>query len=389
MASRRAARTHHLERQDGGDEMFQLQFRLSNKVRRVVATSALAVVTTATAVAQQSIGRTELIFLGTAGGPPLRVARSEPATLLVVDGRPYLIDCGIGTMRRMLEAGIASETIHTIFLTHLHADHDLGLADVMANDFFRLNNGGPTQHITVYGPPETEGLVDAAFHYIAFGFHPFALEPGGIREGLVDGRLVSPFVAHDIQREGLIFQDDKIRVIAAENSHYALMPPEDRKKIKSYSYRIETPHGIVVFTGDTGPSDAVTRLAAGADVLVAEVEDMNEVSSFVQKIAVENHWPPQRTAALMAHMRQEHLDESEVGKMASAAPVKSVVLYHYEPTNPAAHVAAVNKIFSGPVFASADLDHYCLGTSDASGTTSTLFKCGTGSSHVASSNLPR
>ena len=82
--------------------------------------------------------RTEILFLGTAGGPPLRLDRSEPSTLLIVDGRPYLIDCGIGTMRRMLEAGIKSEQIKTIFFTHLHSDHDLGLADVMANDYFRL-----------------------------------------------------------------------------------------------------------------------------------------------------------------------------------------------------------------------------------------------------------
>ena len=77
-------------------------------------------------------GRTQLLFLGTGGGPPLNVDRSEPSTLLIVDGRPYLIDCGIGTMRRMLEAGVASETIRTIFFSHLHADHDLGLAGVMA-----------------------------------------------------------------------------------------------------------------------------------------------------------------------------------------------------------------------------------------------------------------
>ena len=54
---------------------------------------------------------TELLMLGTAGGPPLRKDRSEPATLLIVDGRPYLIDCGIGTIRRLVEVGIPSETI--------------------------------------------------------------------------------------------------------------------------------------------------------------------------------------------------------------------------------------------------------------------------------------
>lgn len=337
-------------------------------------------------IAQQPIARTELIFLGTNGGPPLRLDRSEPATLLIVDGRSYLIDCGIGTMRRMLQSGIASEGVATIFFTHLHADHDLGLADVMANDFFRLESAGSTKSIAIYGPPQTEELVDAAFHYITFGFQAFAAEPGAIRAGLVDGRLKSPFVAHDIQHEGLIYQDEKIRVTAAENTHYALMPPQDRQKMKSYSYRIETTHGIVVFTGDTGPSDLVTRLAAGADMLVAEVEDLNEVSKFARKVAADDNWPPQRTAELMAHMRQEHLSEAEVGKMAAAARVKSVVLYHYNPTHPAAEVAAVKERFAGPVFAPADLDRYCLGGADAFESTGSLSKCGTGSIPAATPN---
>jgi ribonuclease BN (tRNA processing enzyme) len=72
---------------------------------------------------------TQILFLATAAGPPLRADRSEPAALLIVDGRRYLIDCGIGTARRLVQAGIPSETIGTIFFTHLHADHALGLAD--------------------------------------------------------------------------------------------------------------------------------------------------------------------------------------------------------------------------------------------------------------------
>ena len=284
--------------------------------------------------------------------------------MLVVDGRPYLIDCGIGTMRRMLEAGIASETIETIFLTHLHADHDLGLADIMGNDFFRLNSSGSTRPISIYGPPQTEALVEAAFHYITFGFRAFAAEPGAIRAGLVNGELESPFVAHEFQHDGLVYQDDKIRVTAAENSHYALMSSDQRKEMKSYSYRIETPHGVVVFTGDTGPSDAVTRLANGADVLVSEVQDLNQVTQFVTGMAAREHWPSQRAAAMMAHMRREHLGQEEVGNMATRARVKSVLLYHYDPADPAAYAAVVKKYFSGPVFAPADLDRYCLSPAD-------------------------
>jgi len=347
---------------------------LTASIFAIVTIGAATGQTGATAAAPR---RTEILFLGTAGGPPLRAERSEPATLLIVDGRQYLIDCGIGTMRRMLEAHVASEDVQTIFFTHLHADHDLGLADVMGNDFFRLNTAGSAQTIDIYGPPQTKDLVDAGFRYISFGFTAFAAEPGAIRAGLVNGQLRSPFVAHEIQRDGLAFKDEIIRVTAAENTHYALMSPQSRQQIKSYSYRIETPHGVIVFTGDTGPSDAVIQLSKGADVLVTEVQDVDEVNAFVKGFAEQNHWPPERAAAMMAHMRQEHIDEAEVGDMATKAQVKSVVLYHYDPVNPAAHIAKVKEHFSGPVFAPADLDRYCIGQrgNTSNGNSAVLKRC--------------
>jgi ribonuclease BN (tRNA processing enzyme) len=318
--------------------------------------------------AQQSSG-TEILFLGTTGGPPLHEDRSEPSTVLIVDGREYLIDCGIGTMRRMLQAGIQSEQIKTIFFTHLHPDHDLGLADVLANDFFRLrlNMAAAGQTIDIYGPPQTKELVDAAFRYISISFRPNAAEnPPSYR--MVNGEFASPFVTHEIEHEGVIFQDDKIRITAAENTHYALMSADLRQRMKSYSYRIETPHGSIVFTGDTGPSDVVAQLARGADVLVAEASyrDAVDLDRFVNSMAKQNHWPAGRIKAFRAHFQFEHLDSNAVGELASKAQVKSVLLYHYNPVDKADQAAYVNGVknhFPGPVFASADLDRYCLGTS--------------------------
>lgn len=305
--------------------------------------------------------RTEILLLGTAGGPPLRLDRSEPATLLTVDGRPYLIDCGIGTMRRMLRAGVKSEQVRTIFFTHLHADHDLGLADVMANDFFRQSVAGRPERINIYGPPQTKELVDAAFHFITVGFRPFENLPPPVK-----GSYRSPFVAHEFDRDGVIFQDDKIRVTAAENSHYALMPPQKRGQFKSFSYRIETPHGVIVFTGDTGPSEAVERLARGADVLVAEANSRNpqDVEKVTASMAARNHWPPAQAKAFRAHFQVEHLDTYGIGHLAAKARVKAVLLYHYVPASKAdqaAYVTGVRSRFSGPVFAPDDLDRYCLG----------------------------
>ena len=295
----------------------------------------------------------QLVFLGTNGGPPLSLERSEPSTLLIVDGRPYLVDCGIGTIRRMLRANIPSETVGTIFFTHLHSDHDLGLADVMANDFLFA---APASVFNIYGPPQTQAFVQAAFDYIRIPNSIFAAERPG------NPPLVSPFKAHEIEGPGLIYQDDKIRVIAAENTHYALMPADLRAKMKSYSYRFETPEGVVVFTGDTGPSAAVTELAKSADVLIAETSGATPaiLSAFIRRMAEQNHWSPERAKIFMAHMTQEHLNVEQVGEMASRARVKSVILYHSGSGNVTTYPPEVKKYYPGPVFAPADLDRFCL-----------------------------
>lgn len=316
----------------------------------------------------------QILFLGTNGGPILDAERSESSTLLIVDGRSYLIDCGIGTVRRLLRANIESETIKTIFFTHLHPDHALGLAAVMEDDFqsMGLNLNGSTGVINIYGPPQTEEFVKAAFEYIRIPNAIFAAERPGNPE------LVSPFKAHEIQSSGLIYHDDKIQVIAAENTHYALMPPALGAKMKSYSYRFETPYGAVVFTGDTGSSEAVTQLARGADVLVSETSGATPdlLSAVVSKMAAQNHWSPQRTKGFTAHMTQEHLNLKQVGEMAAQAQIKSVLLYHSGPGDPSLYPPEVKKYFSGPVFAPADLDRYCLGgNANGEGSAGTLHPC--------------
>ena len=129
--------------------------------------------------------RTQILFLGTAGGPPLRFDRAEPSTLLIVNGREYLIDFGIGTARRLVDSGIPSSTIRTIFFTHLHADHDMGLADVMAADFFDGGGQGDAGPFDIYGPPETKQLVDAGFQYYFGRLQAFRR---GAADGLPDAR---------------------------------------------------------------------------------------------------------------------------------------------------------------------------------------------------------
>lgn len=335
-----------------------------NVCRCLAAFSALAAGSALTAAPVANTPRTQIIFLGTAGGPPLRFDRSEPSTLLIVNDREYLIDCGIGTARRLVEAGLVSSRIKTIFFTHLHADHDMGLADVMANDFFDGGGNGAEGPFDIYGPPQTRQLVDAAFEFISVGFRPFAAAPPTAYR-MRGGNFLSPFKSHEIARGGIVFDDGNIRITAAENSHYVMIPAAARSPFKSYSYRIETPDGAIVFSGDTGPSGAIGAIAKGADLVIAEASyrDPQDLDQSIGARAARNHWPPLMTSRFRDHFVYEHLDTEEIGQIASTAGAKAVVLYHYNPANEAdqaAFVSGVKKHFAGPVFAPDDLDRYCL-----------------------------
>ncbi|HEY1659468.1 MAG TPA: MBL fold metallo-hydrolase [Candidatus Sulfotelmatobacter sp.] len=297
----------------------------------------------------------QILLLGTHGGPVLSEQRSEPATLLIVDGRLYLIDCGIGTMRRMLDAGVKSDTIGTIFITHSHPDHALGLVDVLANDFLSVDFGVGLQEFNIYGPAETPALVSAAYNFIRISYGVFAAEPLGA------STLSNPFKAHVIDHDGLVYQDDKIRVTAAENTHYQLMRAQYRATMKSYSYRFETPYGAIVFTGDTGPSTAVEELAKGADVLISEVEDLEAVEVGEKSPAARPGNAPGNGDVMAEHMRKEHLSFKALAELASKAQVKALILYHYVGGEDGAKFAAgVKQYYSGPVYAGEDLARYCL-----------------------------
>ena len=301
--------------------------------RGALALIALAVASSLPAASVAKPARTKILFLGTAGGPPLRVDRSEPSTLLIVNGRKYLIDCGIGTARRLVEAGIESNQIKTIFFTHLHADHDMGLADVMANDFFTRQSWAAADPINIYGPPQTKQLVDAAFQFILVGIRPFAAAGSATDRD----RLANPFISHEFARGGLVFQDDNIRVTAVENSHYVLIPRQRRSAFKTYSYRIQTPDGVIVFTGDTGPSGAIAEFAKGADVLIAEASyrDPQELDQSMEARAARSHLRPTAIKSFRDHFLFEHLDAPEIGQLAANEGVKAVILYHYDPKDKA------------------------------------------------------
>lgn len=310
---------------------------------------------------QQDAHVTRIILLGTKGGPNPNPLRSEPANLLVVDGFPYLIDAGTGVTRQIAIAGFQITQIRTIFITHHHIDHDAGLVALISTNWFETAwNNLSLPRVKIYGPPATEYLVHTALDYLRVSERIFrsgvpALQPAE-----------TMFIAHDVLKNGELYRDKRITVFGMENTHfYHPSGAAATGRDISFSYRFNTPNGSVVFTGDTGPSEAVTALAMHADVLVSEVCLCRSEGSPSSRNGPRIPHPASSLSDEEDfHMRHEHLTPEEVGQMAAAAHVKVVILTHFVPGaqsgDPTRFTAGVMKYFSGPVVPAKDFFEYDL-----------------------------
>jgi ribonuclease BN (tRNA processing enzyme) len=158
----------------------------------------------------------------------------------------------------------------------------------------------------------------------------------------------------------LVFQDANVKVTAVENTHFHFPPGSPGYgKYKSYAYRFDAADRSVVFTGDTGPSDAVAQLSKAADLLISEVT--NPVDEFKEQQIKTGDWQQptsEEQKNLIRHHIEEHLLPEDLGKMAERANVKTVVMTHLPPSpnnDYSRYIDEVKKHYSGPVLVAKDL----------------------------------
>jgi ribonuclease BN (tRNA processing enzyme) len=294
---------------------------------------------------------TRLVTLGTGGGPASRAERAQSSNLLIVNGALYVVDAGPGITDRLMRARINFRDVDNFFITHAHDDHTGGLGELLTAQYI-LNR---TKPVNIYGPPGTEILVKALMQALGVS------SDIRVSDGTRTVPIAKVFLGHDT-KIGAMYQDSNVKVTAAENTHFNFPPGTPAYgKYKSYAYRFDTPDRVIVFTGDTGPSAAVTELAKGADGLVSEVT--NSIEEYKENQIRTGRWQartPEEQAASIRHMSEEHLTPEEVGKMAALAGVKTVVLTHLPPTaDPKDEYKRfgeqVKKHFSGQVLIAKDL----------------------------------
>lgn len=245
-----------------------------------------------------------LVLLGTKGGPRVGGPRVNPSNALVVDGKVYVIDAGMGVTAQIVKAGLLAD-IRAIFISHMHSDHELEFGNLVYNMWAA---GVLRTLVDAYGPV---GLEEMAATY-------WRLNQVDVATRMADEGKADPATllrAHDLtERQGPVMSDGDVKVTAFTTPH----PP-----IENLAYRFDTPYGSVVYSGDTAYNPELADFAADADVLVHEVLYVPGVDQLVEKA--------NGTPAYRNHIIESHTTVEQVGQIAARARAKKLVLSHFVP----------------------------------------------------------
>lgn len=297
-------------------------------------------------------GDSRWVTLGTRGGPMPSDTRSQPANLLVNGEHAYLVDVGDGAAGQLAKAGVAPNDLDAVFISHLHFDHTAGMAGILG---LRWQTNAANR-LKIVGPPGTAAMVEG----LVASMVPGTTAGYGV-PGAPEADVRTQFEVVEV-RDGASFDLDGMTVRVRSNTHYSFAPGSDlAARFESLSFRFDLANRSIVYTGDTGPSTAVEELSQGADLLVAEMMD---VEFTIANVRINSpNLDPRVAAGMERHLRDHHLLPSDVGQLAARAGVKGVVVTHFvgEEVDSPRHFEYLREIgehYRGPVVIADDLDGF-------------------------------
>ena len=281
---------------------------------------------------------TRVVMLGT-GTPRPDPNCSGPATVIVANNTPYLIDFGPGVVRRASAAyengvkalGYGGVSIKTAFLTHMHSDHTIGYPDLIFTPWI----AGRHDPLTVYGPTGIKAMTE---NILKAWQIDIGVRSNGLHRNTSSGCKVN---VHEIV-PGIVYKDTNVTVTA--------FPARHEDMVDSFSFRFETPDRTIVISGDTIPTQALIDHSHGCDILVHEAYSM---ASFR---GVPLHWQGYRQRA--------HTSSFELAEIANTVKPRLLVIYHRSNAGGAPGILDVEDVlieeirqtYKGDVVAARDLD---------------------------------
>jgi ribonuclease BN (tRNA processing enzyme) len=275
-----------------------------------------------------------IVILGS-GYPAPDPNRHGPSLAIVANGKAYLVDAGTGIVRQANAAfqrgtgALRPTDLDIAFLTHLHSDHTLGLADLIFTPWIRER----TKPLRLYGPSGTKAM---AGHILEAYQEDIRVRTTGSERGNTTGYKVE---ARDVE-PGLVYKDGNVTVHAFLVKHGSWK--------EALGYRFDADGKSIVVSGDTSPAESVIDACNGCDALVHEV--YSGTGSTKPSMSVEQ-W--------MAYMRAFHTSAEQLGEIAAKSRPKMLILTHWillGNAKPEDMVRGIRERYKGPIVVARDLD---------------------------------
>ncbi|GAA3625027.1 Rv2407 family type 3 sulfatase [Nonomuraea rosea] len=241
----------------------------------------------------------------TGTGVPIPSPGRAGAGVLVRYGPTALqFDAGRATVMRLTEAGTGLHELSALFITHVHSDHVIGLPDVVMSRWIQDHvwNSGP---LTIHAP---EG---EAVGFIQRMLDPYSADIALRMEHVQPAPPELDVRAFACSPEARVVWSQGEVIVEAVAVHHEPVPD-------AVAYRVCTPDGSVVISGDTRVCDEVEALSEGADVLVHEACRTTALHEAVAGTPFEQIF-------------SYHADTVALGSLAKRAGVAHLVLTHLIP----------------------------------------------------------
>jgi ribonuclease Z len=267
----------------------------------------------------------ELIFLGTSASVP-SAERNHPGLLITFGAQRVLVDCGEGTQRQLLKAGVGFRRLHRLLLTHDHFDHLLGIPGLVATLGLYQN----AETMVINGGPRTLQVVANVLRGFWSDSHapiPLELAPLSAAQRIaMDGFTITcvPVQHRDTDSFGFIFETANRRHLRPDRLVEFAIPDGPIRGRLAQGLPATLPNGEtidpetvlgppegsrkVVIVGDAETTNGLEGFAQGADLLIIE-------STFLE-----------RDAAIARDYG--HLTAAQAARLAKFSDVKQLILTH-------------------------------------------------------------